>query len=960
MNMRCFIRVLVLIAVGGMISGLAHAQDRTQEPTSPEAPTDQSGDQSGNQPDNQSGNQPDNQSGNQPDNQPGNPQEADAGGFEPPVLKTSAQAIYPERALQERVAARVVVELDIDKAGLVENATVVEVTVAPESGPPGPASDEYGFQQAAQVAAAQLTFQPARENGVAIPVRIHYTFNFQPPTEAPSATSETDVTDVSINADDGTTMTDSDIGQPAVSPPAAISFRGQVVERGTRAPLAGVTVTVYREHDAAAPDTAPQGFEASSDSDGRFVFYDLAAGPWQVVIEADGYYRAKTSETMAEGELVEGVYYIEKQSYNPYDVLVEAERARKEVNRRTLQTAEIVRVPGTLGDPILVVENLPGVARPSIGSGDIIVRGSGPGDTGVYIDGIAIPLIYHFGGLKSVVPGDVIESIDFYPGNFSVQYGRALGGIFDAHIKRLTPDRAHGSADLSLLDTSLFLEFPIGDNAAIAVAGRRSYVDVILNAAVPSDADVGLIQAPRYYDYQLLGNWRPKPAHDMRFLFLGSDDRIELLFSDPADEIGVGPTSGATSATTAFQRATAEYRYVPGTAFSNRLKFSVGRDIIDLNLFNEFLVDIDLWSVQARNTASFALSDSISLNAGIDGLVTIASGDVRAPLLPGEGEGGVDFEPGEFMETRFDNRIDLSLAPFIEAEWQLGPLRLVPGLRLDYFGQADTVTFDPRLVVRYQGQGWAAKAGIAMVHQAASLQETLDTIGNPDLEIQQGIQYSLGAEWQPLAFLTIDGTLFYKDLDNLVARTNQLVMRDGEQIPQVYDNSRRGRVYGGELYARHDFANNMRGWLSYTLSRAERFDRGDGTARLFDYDQTHIFAVVASYQLPRNWELGLRWRLVSGSPYTPATGSVLVNEDDEYLPIVGSVNSQRLPAFQQLDLRVDKTWVYDTWKFSAYLSVVNAYNRQNVESIAYNYDYSQRGSTNGLPIFPVLGAKGEW
>ena len=82
----------------------------------------------------------------------------------------------------------------------------------------------------------------------------------------------------------------------------------------------------------------------------------------------------------------------------------------------------------------------------------MIVRGSAPEDTGIFLEGIYVPLIYHFGGLRSVVPADVIETIDFYPGNYSVLYGRAMGGILDGRIKRLRSDQVHGSLDVIPLE----------------------------------------------------------------------------------------------------------------------------------------------------------------------------------------------------------------------------------------------------------------------------------------------------------------------------------------------------------------------------------------------------------------------------------------------------------------------------------------------------------------------------
>jgi hypothetical protein len=79
-----------------------------------------------------------------------------------------------------------------------------------------------------------------------------------------------------------------------------------------------------------------------------------------------------------------------------------------------------------------------------------------------------------------------------------------------------------------------------------------------------------------------------------------------------------------------------------------------------------------------------------------------------------------------------------------------------------------------------------------------------------------------------------------------------------------------------------------------------------------------------------------------------------------YVPLYGAVNSERLPPFNQLDLRVDRTWTYQTWKLGLYLDVQNVYNRGNVEGYSYSYDYSQRSPLTGLPILPILGLNAEW
>ena len=335
-------------------------------------------------------------------------------------------------------------------------------------------------------------------------------------------------------------------------------------------------------------------------------------------------------------------------------------------------------------------------------------------------------------------------------------------------------------------------------------------------------------------------------------------------------------------------------------------------------------------------------------------------GRVNAPPISREGEAEGEFDPDDLIFAKVDGYL-LAFATYIEAQVKFGKLRLTPGLRFDYFAQVNELSADPRIVARYDfDDRWAIKGGAAVVHQEPQIPDLSDEFGNPDLSLQRAYQYSLGGEWKPFEFLKADLTFFYKDLKDMVSASNRVIERNGEMVPEVLNNGGEGRVYGLETFIEHKFANNFRGWLSYTLSRAERTDFGSDESRLFDFDQTHILAIVASYTLPRNWELGLRWRLVTGSPFTPAIGGVFVDKIDEYAPLYGAPNSDRLPMFQSLDLRVDKTWVYDTWKLGAYLSLINSYNNGNVESVNYNFDYTEEGYVYGLPILPILGVKGEW
>jgi len=176
----------------------------------------------------------------------------------------------------------------------------------------------------------------------------------------------------------------------------------------------------------------------------------------------------------------------------------------------------------------------------------------------------------------------------------------------------------------------------------------------------------------------------------------------------------------------------------------------------------------------------------------------------------------------------------------------------------------------------------------------------------------------------------------------------------------VYLNQGRGRVYGLELLVRARFGDRFFGWIAYTYQRSLRTDHPGDAERRFSFDQPHLLTVLGTYKLDPRWTFGARFRLVSGNPYTPVRDSVYDAGSDVFVPVYGPSNSGRLGTFHALDLRADRTWTFERWRFSVYLDVQNAYNRGNPEGWQYRYDFRQQTPLTGLPILPIFGLKGEW
>jgi TonB family protein len=861
----------------------------------------------------------------------------------PPKLRKDARPDYPAAAREQGLAASVLLELDIDVTGLVVRASVVEPSAAPG----------HGFEDAALAAAKQLEFEPALEGGKPIAVTVTFRFRFVPDA-APGPTR---------TPDQPATLTDT-IKPPASGPPdkpppvlPSGELRGRLLERGTRLPLVGVKITVFRGEGEAAV-----GFETETDAEGRFQLNQLAVGDWKVLADPEGYYPLRTTESVGKGSRTEVSYAIERSSYNPYDVLIDTKRVQREVNQVTIDARQAERIPGTFGDVLAVVKNFPGVAQTSGGGGPfgagLVIRGSAPEDSRIYVSNIDVPLLYHFGDLRSVLPVGMIESVNFYPGNFSVQYGRATGGVVDVTLKELNRRQFGGYFDFNLFDSSLYLEAPLTDDLSVAIAARRSYIDLLLSAVLPDTG--GSLIAPRYYDGQLLATYRPSAEHLVKAFFFLSDDKFEVVFDNPATinaetaitDVGLG---------TNFYRGIAEYKYVPNAGFENELKVSVGRDHNSFNLGELVSTDQRLFQTQVRNTARYVLRDSLALRGGLDYMQQRRVTESKLPRFSEEGQGNL--EP-EFTEATSSSSADTfhSIAGFAELELRPWPGMLaVSGFRLDYFGRTEEFAASPRLIVRQSvAKNWVVKGGVGLFQQEPTFDETLEQRGNPELELEKAVHYSAGFEYTPRPHLNLSVTGFYKSLHDLVSPTDALTTRGGQTVPLNYTNGATGRVIGLEVSAKHELTNDFFAWIAYTLSKSERKDPGKSEYRLFDHDQTHILTVTGSYRLPKNWEIGSRFRYVTGPLYTPVVGAAFDADADQYVPIHGPVNSARADAFHQLDIRIDKRWIFQSWMLNAYLDIQNVYSQSNVQNVEYNYDYSKEVAQLSLPVVPVIGLRGEF
>ena len=249
---------------------------------------------------------------------------------------------------------------------------------------------------------------------------------------------------------------------------APVSIEGRVREAGPRRILANASIV------AVGPDD--QRILATTDADGRFRFSGLEDGTWTIGVSAPGHVAEAFSVAMQRGTVRRVDAYLVRDEVRTgqavdEELIVTALAPRTEVTERTLTAEDVRYLPGTGGDVVKVIQNLPGIARPPLGTGNLRIRGTAPEDSLYFIDGGRIPIVFHFSGLTTVLSSDLLSEVAFLPGSYSVQYGRALGGLVDLRTKQSLPERSNGNVSVDVFQAALFAEQLVGDRAGRA--GRR-------------------------------------------------------------------------------------------------------------------------------------------------------------------------------------------------------------------------------------------------------------------------------------------------------------------------------------------------------------------------------------------------------------------------------------------------------------------------------------------------------
>ena len=273
-------------------------------------------------------------------------------------------------------------------------------------------------------------------------------------------------------------------------PLAALSqtgtIEGTVYDGSTNAPVVGAEVHILGTDERQTTDT-----------EGKFWFIKIAPDTYTVSITHEMYDTpTETDIEVSAGHTTQVKLHLGEVLLLE-EVIVEGERLPPTVSRKDIRGSELIRIPGVGNDALKGLTTLPSIGVPNDYFGILYIRGSEPGSNLYYFDRTPLGYPFHWGGLLSTVSSEVIEKIDIYAGGYGAEFGLDSQAVLDIYSRDSLEERTSGKFNLNILYSEGMLERRIGDEGYVSIAGRRSYIDLIVGRFIDGQ------QFPYFSDYQL-------------------------------------------------------------------------------------------------------------------------------------------------------------------------------------------------------------------------------------------------------------------------------------------------------------------------------------------------------------------------------------------------------------------------------------------------------------------------
>ena len=762
---------------------------------------------------------------------------------------------------------------------------------------------------------------------------------------------------------------------------------GTIIDKNSQKQSPGLTIQVI-----------PGNIKTISDSLGNFRFTQLKPGSYTLEITGASI-KTKQLNNLAVTTGNENYIQIEvEQNINQLTNVVitssknsaRAATLESPLSIQRLTTEDIKSNPGGFFDISRVIQSLPGVGGGVSGGtfrNDIIIRGGAPSENVFYLDGIEVPIINHFGtqgsggGPKGILNVLLIEDVKLSSSAFDAKFDNALSSVFQFKQKNGNPNKVQGNFRGSVTESAATFDGPLSKKTTFIASVRKSSLGLLAKA-------LNFSFLPDYTDFQFKTTTRINEKTTLTFLGIGAIDRFKFIVPESLTpenqyDLNSNPSINQWSYTIG-----ASVKKIISNGYWN---LSVSRNTLN-NEANKYTDNKN----PSESSRTFKINSNETENKfRWDVTKNLQGATISYGLI------------GQYVQ--FDNSffqvLDQSTTPsitinsnsktnfiryggFAQAGTRLlnDKLSLSGGFRIDANSLSNSEQnplkqFSPRMsaslsltdLVKFN-----ASYGIYFRLPTYTQLNFSNNRGgektNPGNYIQS-THYVAGLEYLPknTSRFTVEG--FYKSYNNypvsvldgisLANKGTEFGAIGNESIEQ----NGKGRAYGIELFAQQKLTNKLFGVVSYTLYWSE-FSGLNNLYAPASWDNRQLISITAGYKLPKNWELGLKFRYQGAAPYTPydemASRANYLNLGTGTLDFA-KINSLRLSPFNSADIRIDKKWNKKKITYDFYIDVTNFYasksegpntytfkrNESNTAFVTTDGNPTQANGSNAIPVYLI-------
>lgn len=717
-------------------------------------------------------------------------------------------------------------------------------------------------------------------------------------------------------------------------------IKGTVIDKASRQPLEFINVLVLG-----------LGRGGVTDAEGHFNIGEVPPGIYRLQASAVGYKTILTPEYIVSTKDLTIQIETEENLTELEGVTVTASPFRRDpespVGLRVIGLQEIEKSPGANRDISRIVQSYPGVAFSPAGyRNDLIVRGGSPSENRFYLDGVEIPNINHFstqgasGGPVGIINADLIREVNFYTGAFPTDRGNAMSSVLDFKLRDGDMERNSLKATLGASEVSLASNGHIGKKTSYLVSVRQSYLQFLFDM-------LGLPFLPTFTDAQFKLKTRFNANNELTILGLGGIDNMKLntkLDGEKAEYI--------LSYLPKIQQETftlgAVYRHYAGIHVQSVVvshSYLNNRNTKYLNNDESSADNLSLKLRSVEQETKFRIENTSTLgnwkiNFGANLDYSQYTNTTFQRVYIDEGR-TFDYHTylgmwrwgifGTINYATTDERFTASLGVRTDAN------NFSSGMK----GMGDQLS--PRLSLSYRltdGLYLSGNAGLYYQlppYTGLGFKDNNGAWVNKYLRYMSVSQESLGLSWHPGNTFELSAEGFYRQYDKIpfsIADGIPLACKGNDYGVignEALSSTAQGRAYGIEILMKWLIAKKLNLASSFTLFKSEYRNNKQSEYIASAWDNRYIFNMSGTYNFPHNWSLGMKISCIGGAPYTPydvEKSSLVTAWNAQGRPYYDytKYNTGRLPAFGQLDVRVDKTFYLKRCMLGFYIDLQNVTN----------------------------------